>query len=238
MTFVKKALSPDEYGEVLFQHDWMRGEPSDVVCELLAKSERLFFRQDDILFREGDKMQHCLLVETGKLQAFRHTYGGDEKIFGQFERGEFVAIAAVFMDHGRFPMNIRAQSDGHTLMIPRQDIHQFCLQRPELALRLLNYLGKKLYSTINQIDWLTSSSAPQRLADYLLRQHHIQQTQHLTLPVSRGQLATSLGMRSETLSRLMSDWKRQGHIIYRGHQVELCDLNYLKELAAEARRTF
>lgn len=26
MTFVKKTLSLDEYGEVLFQHDWMRGE--------------------------------------------------------------------------------------------------------------------------------------------------------------------------------------------------------------------
>ncbi|MFP9230591.1 Crp/Fnr family transcriptional regulator [Pectobacterium cacticida] len=238
MTFVKKALSPDGDGEVLFQHDWMRNEPRHVVSALLAKSERLFFRQDDILFREGDKMQHCLLVETGKLQAFRHTYSGSEKIFGQFGRGEFVAIAAVFMDHGRFPMTIRALSEGHTLMIPRQDIHQFCLQRPELALRLLNYLGKKLYSTINQIDWLTSSSAPQRLADYLLRQYHIQQTQQLALPMNRGQLATSLGMRGETLSRLMSDWKRQGRITYRGHQITLCDLHYLMALAAEARRTF
>ncbi|MEH0876239.1 Crp/Fnr family transcriptional regulator [Pectobacterium cacticida] len=238
MTFVKKALSPDDDGEVLFQHDWMRNEPRHVVSALLAKSERLFFRQDDILFREGDKMQHCLLVETGKLQAFRHTYSGSEKIFGQFGRGEFVAIAAVFMDHGRFPMTIRALSEGHTLMIPRQDIHQFCLQRPELALRLLNYLGEKLYSTINQIDWLTSSSAPQRLADYLLRQYHIQQTQQLTLPMNRGQLATSLGMRGETLSRLMSDWKRQGRITYRGHQITLCDLHYLMALAAEARRTF
>ncbi|MEQ9860358.1 Crp/Fnr family transcriptional regulator [Pectobacterium cacticida] len=238
MTFVKKALSPDDDGEVLFQHDWMRNEPCHVVSALLAKSERLFFRQDDILFREGDKMQHCLLVETGKLQAFRHTYSGSEKIFGQFGCGEFVAIAAVFMDHGRFPMTIRALSEGHTLMIPRQDIHQFCLQRPELALRLLNYLGKKLYSTINQIDWLTSSSAPQRLADYLLRQYHIQQTQQLTLPMNRGQLATSLGMRGETLSRLMSDWKRQDRITYRGHQITLCDLHYLMGLAAEARRTF
>ncbi|WP_437216458.1 hypothetical protein [Pectobacterium sp. LFLA-215] len=45
-------------------------------------------------------------------------------------------------------------------------------------------------------------------------------------------------MRGETLSRLMSDLKRQGHITYRSHQVELCNLHYLKEPAADARRTF
>ncbi|WP_409307067.1 Crp/Fnr family transcriptional regulator [Pectobacterium sp. B1J-3] len=238
MTFVKKALLPDEYGDVLFQHHWMKGEPDEVIHGLLAKSERMFFTQDDLLFREGDNMSHCLLVENGILQAFRHTFGGDEKIFGQFQRGEFVAIAAVFMDHGRFPMNIRALSEGQALMIPRYEIHQFCLQRPALALRLLNYLGKKLYSTINQIDWLTSSSAAQRLADYLLRQHQTQKSLHLVLPVNRGQLATSLGIRGETLSRLMAEWKRQGYITYRGHMVELCDMDYLKQLAAEARRTF
>ncbi|WP_440864961.1 Crp/Fnr family transcriptional regulator [Symbiopectobacterium purcellii] len=86
-------------------------------------------------------------------------YQGDDKVFGQFERGEWVALAAVFMEHGRFPMNIRALSAGQAMLIPRETLHQFCLQRATLALQLLGNLSQKLYATINQIDWLTSSSA-------------------------------------------------------------------------------
>uniref|UniRef100_A0A6V7KP00 Cyclic nucleotide-binding domain-containing protein n=1 Tax=Bracon brevicornis TaxID=1563983 RepID=A0A6V7KP00_9HYME len=189
-----------------------------------------------MLFREGDKMRYCPLVEQGELQAFRHTYKGDDKVFEQFVRGEWVALAAVFMEHGSFPMNIRALSAGQAILIPRETLHQFCLQRPTLALQLLGNLSQKLYSTINQIDWLTSSSAGERLADYLLRLHRSQQdTQpnaQVRLPLNRGQL----GIRAETLSRMMTEWLRQGYITCRASYITLCNLDYLRALAAQAQR--
>lgn len=234
MTFVKKTIPTEEHCEALFAHPWMRNEPPERVLELQRTCSRLFFTEGQVLFHEGDPMRHCLLVEQGELQAFRHTYHGDDKVFGQFVRGEFVAIAAVFMAHGRFPMNIRVLRQGQAIMVPRQEIHRFCLQRPALSLRLLGHLSQKLYATINQVDWLTSSSAGERLADYFLRIHKIQQTPQIRLPLNRSQLATQLGIRGETLSRLMADWRRQGYITYRANYVTLCDMDYLHQLAAQA----
>ncbi len=242
MTFVKIPLPPEEHCEVLFSHQWLRNEPVDVVFALQRACCRIHFQAGETLFREGDKMRYCPLVEQGELQAFRHTYQGDDKVFGQFVRGEWVALAAVFMEHGRFPMNIRALSAGQAILIPRETLHQFCLQRPTLALQLLGNLSQKLYATINQIDWLTSSSAGERLADYLLRLHRTQQdTQpnaQVRLPLNRGQLATQLGIRPETLSRLMAEWQRQGYITCRASYITLCNLGYLHALAAQAQRPF
>ncbi|MFT8212231.1 MAG: Crp/Fnr family transcriptional regulator [Symbiopectobacterium sp.] len=176
MTFVKMPIPTAEHCEVLlFSHPWLRDEPEEVVLALQSACCRIRFQTGDMLFREGDRMRYCPLVEHGELQAFRHTYQGDDKVLGQFVRGEWVALAAVFMEHGRFPMNIRALSAGQAMLIPRETLHQFCLQRPTLALQLLGNLSQKLYATINQIDWLTSSSAGERLADYLLRLHRTQQ---------------------------------------------------------------
>lgn len=242
MTFVKMPIPTAEHCDVLFSHQWLRNEPVDVVLALQRACCRIPFQAGDILFREGDSMRYCPLVEHGELQAFRHTYQGDDKVFGQFSRGEWVALAAVFMEHGRFPMNIRALSAGQAILIPRETLHQFCLQRPTLALQLLGNLSQKLYATINQIDWLTSSSAGERLADYLLRLHRTQQSPQqnaqVRLPLNRGQLATQLGIRPETLSRLMAEWQRQGYITCRASHITLCDMNYLSGLAAQAQRPF
>ncbi|MGK2889899.1 MAG: hypothetical protein ACSLEN_14730 [Candidatus Malihini olakiniferum] len=100
----------------------------------------------------------------------------------------------MFMEHSRFSMNIRVLSTGQTILIPLETLHQYCLQRPTLALQLLSNISQKLSATINQIDWLTSSSAGEQLTDYLLHLHRTQQDTQpdakVRLPLNRGQLAT------------------------------------------------
>ena len=75
-----------------------------------------------------------------------------------------------------------------------------------MPLCLLQDLSRRLYHYINEVDWLTVSSAPQRLAACLLRLSADQGTR-LELPGTQRQVAAHLGIRAETLSRLLSDWQ-------------------------------
>ena len=104
-------------------------------------------------------------------------------------------------------------------------------------MRLLEDFSRRLYHYINEVEWLTVSSAPQRLAGYLLRLV-AQQGMRLELPCSQRQVAAHLGIRAETLSRLLSQW--QNHQWLRGERRHWTVQNStaLQQLAGALDRAF
>lgn len=68
---------------------------------------------------------------------------------------------------------------------------------PPLAMRLLESLSQRLYRHVHAVDWLTSSSASQRLAVYPLNLHRLQGAA-IGLPINQRQLPGHLGVCAES----------------------------------------
>ncbi|GAO27159.1 cyclic nucleotide-binding protein [Alicycliphilus sp. B1] len=82
---------------------------------------------------------------------------------------------------------------------------------------------------MNEVDWLTRSNTPQRLATYVLALAG-SQGERIELPTSQRQLAARLGVRAETLSRLFAQWQARGWIHGESRSWRLCDSNALRRL--------
>lgn len=221
---------------VLAEHPLFMGLGEDVLAVLANAVPTLHAADGDWLFREGGPARHCLLVMAGQVEVLRISEDGQERICSLFERGQLVAEAALFMPHGRYPMSARARGEVQAVRLPRAGVRAACAQHPVLAMRFLDWLGCRIYQRTNEIDWLTGTSAAQRLAAHLLSL----QTAggRVRIPVSRQQLAGKLGIRPETLSRMLSDWQRQGHLEGRGRELVLFDAAFFLALSGGARRLF
>jgi len=143
----------------------------------------------------------------------------------------------MFMAHGRYPMQARAVGTTLVWRLERQALRQACEAHPALALRLLEEFSRRLYHYINEVEWLTVSSAPQRLAAFLLRLS-AQQGAQLELPSSQRQLAAHLGVRAETLSRLLSEWQARDWLRGERRQWTLLNAAPLEQLAGAQARSF
>ncbi|MGJ7248983.1 Crp/Fnr family transcriptional regulator [Morganella morganii] len=238
MTFVKKTLAPAQQMAILRSCPLFQAAEDDDLALVLADSAHRQFAAGELISREGETVKACPLMISGQIDVFRHTWSGEEKVFGMFTAGELVAIAAVFMPHNRFPMSLRARADSSALMLDKQAILRLCHACPAIMAQLLARFSLKLYENINHIDWLTSSSAEQRLAAYLLDLKRCQQSDCVVLPLSRGQLAAKLGVRYETLSRLFSGWRQKAFIGIDKDAVRITNESYLAELAIPAQRPF
>lgn len=225
--------------DLLARHPLLRDlpSPSDVAAQLLRGAAPLRAESGQILFDEGDEARHYLLVAAGQAEVMRYGYNGDERVFRVFEPGQLMAEAAMFMPHGRYPMQARARAGFLGWRLGRAELHEACRRWPDLALALLASLSKSLYDQVNKVDWMTSSTAPERLAHYLM-DLHARQGGTVTLPLSQRQLAAHLGIRAETLSRLLNDWQAQGHISGKRREWALRDPAHLSRLATLARRPF
>lgn len=224
--------------EALLRRTRLFGSFDAVVREQVADGATAHYSEaGDVLFREGAEASTYLLVETGEVEVYRYCHNGEERVFQVFEEGRTVAEAAMFMPHGRYPMCARSRTATRLYRLQRESLLAACRAEPELAMHMLSVLSQALYTQVNKVDWLTSSSASERLANYLL---NLQPGDDgfVHLPLSQRQLASHLGVRAETLSRLFTDWQARGYVAGKRNAWELRDEAYLRKLASPAQRSF
>ena len=236
MTMTKVNSAADSPDRVL-GHPLFRDAPPEVSRLLLRDAAVLHVEDGDVLFREGEDAIEYLYVLSGGIEVLRHTQDGQERVFHIFRSGQLLAETAMFMTHGRYPMNARARGDAITLCLKRSGLQAACRAWPDLSMRLLARLSDRVYQRVNEVEWFSDSTAAQRLADYLLRLRPGQDAS-VRLPLTQRQLAAHLGVRAETLSRLLADWVAQGRITGARRDWTLHDLAFLDDLAQPVRRSF
>ena len=204
MTFIN--VSPATPQSILAAHPLFQDLPAAVLQAMCQQADLHSFHPGEVVFHEGDAARHWFLVVQGHVEVVRFGCDGDERVFHRFGPGQCVAEAAMFMAHGRYPMQARSVGTTAVWRLCRCALQRACETHSALGLCLLQDLSRRLYHYINEVEWLTVSSAPQRLAACLLRLSADQGTR-LELPGTQRQVAAHLGIRAETLSRLLSQWQ-------------------------------
>jgi len=201
-------------------------EPS--VLEPLATSAiRKSLPSGARLFEEGADASYFYLIESGNVDLFRWSPLGETKIYQTLGENQLVGEAAMFSDLGRYPMNATAKNKTKVIAFERTVFLQVCQQCPELSLKIMASMAKKLNQAMHRIDQLTLNNAGQRLVSYLLDLHQQQNSRWLKLPASYGVLAVQLAIAPETLSRLFQKFREKELISGKRKSILLIDLEGL-----------
>ena len=120
------------------------------------------------------------------------------------------------------------------LLIRRSDFVKLIEHQPELGLRLLAVLAQRLHDFSQLVSSLSLAEAPTRLARFLLEMlaESASESGVLQLPFSKLELAKTLGMTPETLSRTFNRLKKEGLITVEKRQVKVISRQSLTALAA------
>jgi len=193
---------------------------------ILRQARCHHFQCGDYLFRQGDSAERAWLLTAGDVRVYRWTPEGEEKILHRFSAGEIVAQAAMFMRHGRYPSNARAECEVEAWSIRREALHEICSQTPEVAMRMMQAMSERVFSLVNRVDQLSSNSAARRLVGWL-REQQSHNDGCDELRISRQQLAVQLGVAPETLSRLLNRFRSDGYVCGQRGVLKISDLEGL-----------
>jgi CRP/FNR family transcriptional regulator len=185
----------------------------------------------ETIFSEGDEGKGFFVVLDGRVKIYKVSADGKEQILHIFGQGQPFGEVPVFAGR-KFPANAQAISKGRVLFFPRTSFVALITENPSLSLNMLSILSSKLREFTVQIENLSLKEIPARLASYLIYLADEQQSDDaVTLGISKGQLASTLGTIPETLSRIFAKLSNQGLIRVQGSKIALLDREGLEDLA-------
>jgi CRP/FNR family transcriptional regulator len=197
--------------------------------EIMRVSHTIRPRQT--VFSDGDPFQGLYAVRSGVFKTLTRDIEGGERVVGFHLPGELIGMDGVYS--GRHHCEGVAVRTGRVCRFPYSELTAVASRTPGLTTRLLQLFSKDIAGNL-----ATSSEclADERLAAFLLSMAwrmppRGELSERITLPMSRLDIASHLGVAAATLSRLLARLQEDGLISVRGQQLQLRDPAALRHRA-------
>ena len=183
---------------------------------------RVFYRPEEpgeVLFilKEGRVQLYRISPEGKKLVI---TTLGPHTLFGE------MALLGTQM-HNTFA---EASEDCLICVMSRTDLERLILNKPQVALRILDITGKRLREAEERLENMAFKGIPARLASLLLRLA-AEQGGNSIVGMTHQDLAESVGTYRETATQVLNDLKSQGLIEIGRKRITILDEEKLAEVA-------
>jgi len=171
-------------------------------------------RKGQTLVEEGHRAAYIFKVVSGALRTVRFLPDGRRHVASFHLPGEFIGLA----DDGLYGHSVEALSDARLVRYTRTSFEATLERDPGAGRRLFDVMRKELAAAQDRLLLLGRKTAAERLATFLLTlidrksDGHGAGDREIELPMNRSDMADYLGLRIETVCRLLTDLKHR-HII-------------------------
>jgi CRP/FNR family cyclic AMP-dependent transcriptional regulator len=201
---------------------------------LAARTSRKSLSAGQLLFSEGEPCTGLHIIARGKVRIFKTSMSGREQVLALNGPGETVAELPVF-DGGAYPASAMALEDSEIAFISRRDFQAYCIEHPQVALKVLTVVGSRLRRLVGIIEELSFTTIRQRLISVLVKlaQSEGKQTPRgveFMLPATHQELAHQLGTVRELISRNLMRLQAEGLLEVDARQIVVKDLKALSAL--------
>lgn len=208
--------------ESLAQINLFNGLTDTELRALAARAVERRFPAAQMLFHEGEPCAGIFLIVEGTVKIFKTSSGGREMMLSLESAPASVAELPLF-DGGPYPASVRAVEDTVALFINKTDFQQVCRQYPDVALKVLAVVGRRLRHLVMVVESMTFGSVTQRLARLLLDAAQQAGGNAFDFPLTHQELASRLGTVREVVSRNLGRFRAEGLLKIDGRQFTIVD---------------
>jgi CRP/FNR family transcriptional regulator, nitrogen oxide reductase regulator len=231
------ACSVDLRLKILRRVPFFARLPADTVAEVNRLFREHGYTAGEAIYFAGDPARRLYVIATGKVKLMRPTLQGQEILLDLLVPGEFFGSLSVLGDE-TYPDTAEAQTSCCALTIAAEDFQTILSRHPAVLLAVLEVVSGRLKKAHEMVKQLSADPVERRIASALLTlAEKVGEPQGgavlIQTPLSRQDLAAMTGATTETVSRVMSQF-RKGGLIRSGRQwIAISDRGRLARLAAE-----
>ena len=178
-----------------------------------------YFSKGTILFEQGDRATCFYIILSGWVKLYRLQPNGTEAVIEIMGPGQAFAEVAMYLAGG-YPATAEMAVGGRLATFSSASFIGLLHEHPALADAMLIDISNHLSRFIERVESSHCQTAPQRLADFLLRYCSSDtpagSPTPVDLPCAKQLVANLLGMQPETLSRALAVLRHHGVVVHDG----------------------
>jgi CRP/FNR family cyclic AMP-dependent transcriptional regulator len=182
------------------------------------------------VFYQPEEMGEVLfIIKKGQVQLYRISPEGKKLVISTLGPGTLFGEMALLGQqmHNTFA---EAVEDCQICVMSRTDLERLILNKPQVALRVLEVTGKRLREAETRLEDLAFKGIPARLASLLLRLSEERGTRTI-IGLTHQNLAETVGTYRETATLVLNDLKAQGLIDIGRKRITILDPERLQAVA-------
>jgi CRP/FNR family transcriptional regulator len=197
---------------------------------------RMRVRRKESLYRPGDRFTALYAIRLGTLKTTSLAEDGREQVVGYHMAGELLGLDGIGADC--MTGEVVALEDSEVCVLPWNELDRLAAEIPGLRQNLMRAASHKISIGWTRLLMLGSRTAGERLALFLLdvaERYHLRgySSREFVLRMTREEIASYLGLKLETVSRVFSSLQERGFIQVQGRAVKLLDVEELRHASPE-----
>jgi len=186
-------------------------------------------RREQPLFREADPAECYFKVVSGAIRSCKLLADGRRHVGEFFLPGDFIGLDA----EAGYLFTAEAVTDTVVVRYSRARVDALAWREPEIGRSLLKIACHGLSTAQQQMVLLGRKTAEERIASFILGlAERNGAADRVALPMTRSDIGDHLGLTMETVSRALSQLRKDGVIALAGsHELVIRDRNTLADLA-------
>ena len=188
-------------------------------------------KRNEVIFSEGKYPKGIFQVHKGLVKIFKIGKDGKEQIIQICKAGEIIGFRAVLSENS-YNVNAAALEDNTEIcFISSGDFNQYKNSNLQLQNRLIQELSTELQEWADFVTDMTQRTVRQRTALALIFLHEAYDEKEIN--VAREDLANMVGTATESLIRLINEFKKDSIITVSARKIQILDFPALKRIAED-----
>ena len=203
---------------------------ADEVLQMDERGSCNYYKKNQSIFLEGSFPRGVFCLNQGRVKIFKRGDEGKEQIIHIAKTGELIGFRAMFSGE---PYNVAAETleESNICFIEKDEFLSMMDSNPTLRNGIIKELSKELADRAEFITNMAQKSVRERLAFALILLMNIYEDEPINL--SREDMANFVGTATETLIRLLKDFKEEGLIEVQTRKMVVLDAKKLMDIAGK-----
>jgi CRP/FNR family transcriptional regulator, polysaccharide utilization system transcription regulator len=210
-----KYLTPEEVTTINFEKDFRQ------------------YKRGDILYQEGNRISGFYCINEGIIKVFKTGFDGKEQIIRFAKKGDIIAYRSV-LSNELACTSAKVIEDCSVCFIPSEILISFIKINSTFALELIKLACHELGEANSFITDIAQKTVRERLAEillFLVSDFGLDKEQFLNISLTREELANIVGTATESVIRLLSEFKSDKLVELNGRKIKILNTKGLEKIS-------
>jgi CRP-like cAMP-binding protein len=183
------------------------------------------FKRGSVMYRESSRINGCYCIERGIIKVYKTGIDGKEQIIRFAQAGDIIGFRSV-LSNELACTSAEVLDDAITCYIPSETLVYLVKNNGNFSIDLMQLTCKELGEANAYITDIAQKTVRERLAEILIHLRNefgLDDNNILQISLTREELANIVGTATESVIRLLSEFKQDCLIELNGRKIRILD---------------